>query len=325
MAKNRGMRATLVLATLAVLVLVAWMFTFQVKFTEFAIVRTFGKTTRVLDGRTDAGLHFMTPFANTVVHYDQRTMVFEDPMHEMTTNDKQNIILSMFCAWRIKDPNVFQTQTRGEADAREKLRGKLRSAKSAVIGRTKMSELVNTDPAQMKLAHIEQQVFEMVQAEAMRDYGVEISLVGIKSLALPENVSSQVIEAMKQERQEAAGTFRAAGEAQAQAIRERARAASEQVMAFARRKAGEIRSQGDRAAAGWYSEFEKNWQFAAFLRKLESMKKELSSRSVFLLDGKEGTGVEMFQQGPSLPSAMPDVSPAGPTTQPAKGKAPGAE
>jgi hypothetical protein len=46
------------------------------------------------------------------------------------------------------------------------------------------------------------------------------------------------------------------------------------------------------------------------------MKKELSSRSVFLLDGSEGTGVEMFRQGPSLPAEA--------TTQP-KGQGAGAQ
>jgi len=305
MRKRFGLSATLVLAGVVVLVLLAWMFTFQVKFTEYAIVRTFGRTTAVLDGRTDAGLHFLVPFVQRVVHYDARTFVSEDPMHELTTHDKQNVIVSTFCAWRIKDPNVFQTQVRSEADAWDKLRAKLRSAKSAVIGKVNMSELVNTDPREMKIPQIEQEVLDIVRREALADYGVEVSLVGIRSLSLPETVSSRVIDAMKQERQEAARTYKAAAEAEAQAIRERARAASEQVLAFARRKAGEIRAQGDRAASAWYAQFETNPQFTAYLRTLEALKKELSGRAVFLLDGSEGTGVEYFRDGPPKPTTRP--------------------
>jgi hypothetical protein len=108
---------------------------------------------------------------------------------------------------------------------------------------------------------------------------------------------------MKAERQREASNYESAGQAQALAIRERAKEAAEQILAFANRKAGEIRAEGDSAAAAQYARFEKNWQLAAYLRSLESLKKELEGRSIFLLDSTSIPAIEYFRKGPSLPRA----------------------
>ena len=83
------------------------------------------------------------------------------------------------------------------------------------------------------------------------------------------------------------------------------RAAQKQILAFAERKAGEIRAQGDRAAAKYYEQFEQDPQLAAFLRSLESLKKELQGRSIFLMDGSVIPAVRYFRERPSLPTTRP--------------------
>jgi membrane protease subunit HflC len=307
-----GIATTVVLAFVVIVGLLTWMMFFRVEFTEYVLVQTFGKTTAVLDGQTEAGLHFKWPFVQKLVRYDARTFVFEDAMSELSTNDKQNVILTTFCAWRIRDPLKFQTAIRTVKEGQNGIRTKLRAAKGAVIGRRTMADLVNTDPGKMQIEAIEQEILTPVRTEALNDYGVEVIRVGIKSLGLPEAVSNKVIEAMKDERQKEVARFEEAGKAQAQAIRERARAASRQIIAFAERKAGEIRAEGDRAAAKWYRLFEQNWQFAAYLRTLRSLQKELQDRAVILLDGSTLFGVRYFRDGPSLPTKVPGAAPATP-------------
>lgn len=146
--------------------------------------------------------------------------------------------------------------------------------------------------------------------------------MGIKTLGLPESVSDKVIEAMKGERQKEVARYEAAGQAQALAIRERAREASEQILAFANRKASEIRAQGDQAAAKEYEKFGEDWQFAAYRRSLESLKKELKGRTIFLLDGSQIPAVKYFGNGPSLPTSAPGAGPKAPPAKPAM-KGPG--
>jgi len=315
--QRSGKVAILVLVGLVVAVLLTWMVTFKVEFTEHVLVQTFGKTTRVLSGDADAGLHMKWPFPiERVVRYDARTFLFEDTMNELTTNDKQNITLTTFCAWRIADPAVFQAAIETVKAGQSGIRTKLQAAKSAVIGKRNMEDLVNTDPQRMQIAAIEQAMLDEVRVEALRDYGADVVSIGIRSLSLPESVSDKVIENMKAERQREANRYRAAGQAQALAIRERAREASEQILAFADRKAREIRAEGDRAAAESYKEFEADWRLAAFLRSLESLKTELQGRAVFLLDGSAVPAAGFFRDGPSLPKVP--VPPAAATTRPAR-------
>lgn len=322
MAKPRtrsGKVATMLLVVLVIATLLAWMVTFKVEFTEHVLVQTFGKTTRVLSGGSDAGLHFKWPFVQRIVRYDARTFVFEDMMSELQTNDTQDITLTTFCAWRIVDPVRFQTNIRTVKEAQEGIRSKLQSAKKQVIGDRKMEELVNTDPKRMRIAEIEDAILGQIAEESKEHYGVEIVKVGIKTLGLPESVSDKVIQAMKDERQKEAGRYETAGRAEAMAITERAKEASEQILAFANRKASEIRAQGDQAAADEYGKFGEDWQLAAFLRSLESLKKELQGRTIFLLDGSVVPGAGYFRNGPSLPPKAPTVGPE------AKGEKPAAK
>jgi membrane protease subunit HflC len=316
--RRTGAVASVLLVVVVVGLLLAWMVLFQVEFTEDVLVQTFGKTTSVLRGKADAGLHARWPFAQQLVRYDARTFVFDDTMNELSTSDQQNITLTTFCAWRIDDPVKFQSSIRTIDAAQKGIQTKLRSAKSGVLGKRMMSDLVNTDPRRMRIPEIESEILAAVAAEAQRDYGVQVSLVGIKTLGLPQDVAQEVIKAMQDERKKEADILEAAGQAQAQAIRERAREARDKILAFADRKAGEIRSEGARAAAEWYQVFEKNWQLAAFLRSLEGLKKELQGRSVFLLDGSEIPAVKFFSEGPKLPTQAP--MPPGPTSKPAGGK-----
>jgi membrane protease subunit HflC len=249
------------------------------------------------------------PFVQEIVRYDARTFDFEDAANELVTRDHQNITLTTFCAWRIKDPLTFQTAVKDisggneEQAGQELIRTKLRSAKGSVIGQHNMADLVNTDPSRMKLKEIMKEIKDAIAAEVLRDYGVEVTMVGDKTLGLPENVSEKVIASMKAERQREASNYESAGQAQAMAIRERAKESAEQILAFANRKAGEVRAEGDAAAAAQYAKFEANWQLAGYLRELESLKKELQGRSIFMLDGTIIRAVNFLKDGPSLPQA----------------------
>jgi len=289
------------LAVLVVALLLISTVAYKVDFTEYALVKTFGQTTAVIDGATQAGLKFKWPWpVQRLVRYDARTSIFEDTASELATSDKQNVLVTMYCAWRIEDPSKFNRTIVTSAAAVARLRDLLRSAKKDTIGSHIMADLINTDPAKMLIPQIEQEVLEPVRSQATDSYGITVVRVGIKSLQLPKDVSAVVIEAMKEERQRDVRRYEAAGEAQATAIRERAKAASDQILAFASRKAADIQSEGDQAAAEYYKEYEKNEEFSMFLRSLESLRTELKSRSVILLDGSELPAVEFFRTGPSL-------------------------
>lgn len=308
MKKHMGM---VLLALLVVAMLLISTVSYTVSSTQKALIKTFGKTTRVLDGQkdADAGLKFKWIYPiQQLVRYDARTFVFEDTYSQIETLDKQNLLVTVFCAWRIADPVRFHSTIKTVEVAQERIRNLLRDHKKRAVARHNMEDFINTDPAKMLLERIEQEILEPVRSQAEVDYGVQVVMVGIKSLGIPEDITAAVIDAMKEERQRDVQRFESAGEAQATAIRERAKAASDQITEFARRKAAEIRSEGDRAAAEYYKEFARNERFSMFLRSLESLKKELSSRSVVVLDGSLVPAVKYFREGPSLPQIPPSGS-----------------
>jgi membrane protease subunit HflC len=163
-----------------------------------------------------------------------------------------------------------------------------------------MRELVNTDPKEMKLADIEGEVLTELR-EVQDELGVEIVSVGVKTLGLAQSTSKAVIDAMKKERQKEAGRLESMGQAKADTIVSRAENASQQIVAFAGRKADEIRTAGHREAAKYYSRYQGHPKFAMFLRYLDTLQSGLGQNATIWLDGTKIPGVEFLWKGPSLP------------------------
>ncbi len=279
---------------------------FKVSNSERALVKTFGRTTRVIDGRTDAGLKFKLPWPfESLVKYDGRTHVFEDTNIQLATRDNQYLLMTMYCAWRIDDPNMFHRSIVTVEAAEDRIKKLLRDQKGAVAGRHNLSEFVNTEPEQMHLSTIESQIHEPVAVKAMDQYGVEIVSLGIKRLGLTEDTSAAVIENQKKEREAEAQRFRAAGDAQASDIRARAERARKQILAFADSIARSIRAEGEAFAAQQYRFFERDRELATFLRSLESLKKELEGRTTILLEPGTVPAIELFQSGPGGDLSLP--------------------
>jgi membrane protease subunit HflC len=276
---------------------------------DIVLVKTFGKTTQVYLGKENPGLKFKWIYpVQEVVRYDSRTMLFDDTFDQVPTSDKQNLLITMFCAWEIKDPVKFQSTIKTVEAAQDRLRTILRSSKQDVVGRHAMQDFVNTNPDRMKLREIENEVLSQVTRQAMDDYGIHVSMVGVKNLGLTEGVSQGVISTMREERQKDVQKFESAGQAQADAIRARAKSASEKILAFAQAKAHEIESEGDSAAAKYYKEFARNPELGAFLRSLESLKKELQTKTVIVLDSSVLPAVKYFSEGVSeLPTRPPQA------------------
>ncbi|MBT3201219.1 MAG: hypothetical protein HN350_15065 [Phycisphaerales bacterium] len=280
---------------------------FTVESTELVLVQTFGKTSRILDGANgDAGWHFKWIFPiEKLVRYDNRIDMFEDVHKELQTLDKQKIQLTMYCAWRVQNPEKFLKEIKTIEAARGRIRKRFQAAQGNEIPKHAMRELVNTDPNEMKLSDIEESIQEEL-SKVEDELGVEIVTIGVKSLGLAQATSKAVIDAMKAERQEEIRKLESMGQATAVTIISRAENASKQILAFAGRKAENIRTAGHREAAKYYSSYKVHPQFGMFLRYLDTLESGLGENATIWLDGTKIPGVKFLWQGPSLPKA-PDV------------------
>lgn len=285
---------TIVLGLFIALVLAAYMFTFTVRYDEVAILTTFSRAQapavdeqgQVIDQgsvRRQPRLYARLPWPiQQVTVYPTRLQLLEDQLEEQQTADANSLIVKTYLAWRIDDPLAFFRRLKTVGAAQEQLHALLRDTK-AVVSRYAFAQLVNTDPTQLRLRQIEQEMLEQVRHRlADTGYGITVEQVGIRQLVLPERVTAAVFERMKSTRQRMAEKARSEGAAQAAAIRSEAESASQRILAFAEQRALELRAEGDARAAQYYDVFNQDQDLAAFLRRIETLKAALPGATIVM-------------------------------------------
>ena len=278
--------------------------TYLVDYRDVAIVKTFGKASDPIVGaeKGKAGFRWKWPApVQTLVRYDGRMLSFEDTYEEIQTKDRQNVIVTLFCAWRIKDAGAFYPKARTIKNAEQSLlRDRLLAAKGAVIGKHPLADLVNTDPGAIRTVEIEEEIRSRLQ-EGVADYGIKVEAVWIKFLALPGPVTKTVIRTMIAERDKFAQKERDRGKSEAARILAQAQTDSGVILDFARRKAKDISVEGDRAAAEMLKAFSENEPLAMFLLELEYLREILKDNTFFVLDPTNEPSLRFLTEGPSLP------------------------
>lgn len=282
--KNIG---TIAAAAFLAVVLILYMCTFEVRYTETAIKKTWGKP--ATEAITEPGLKFKWPAPiQTVIKYDQRIRTLEDSAEETRTVDGKNLVLTTFTLWKIKDPSKFLTNFPGGVENGErKLRTTVVTNRQAVIGRRSFDEFVSTDPDKRKLRDIEREIQQAVARDVEKDYGIEIVGFGIKKLALPQSVTTAIFNAMKSHEQAKAARYLAEGDARAADILAGARATRDRIIGAAQQKVAEIQSDAQRVVSGYYKEFNKYPELRIFLDKLRTVAEALKERTTLILDTSE--------------------------------------
>lgn len=280
----RKNRLTLVVGVILVFVFILLLFTFQVRQTEVVMVTTFDRPTRPV---TEPGLKFKWPYPiQKVYRFDKRTQNFEDDFEETLTGDNYNLLAMVYVGWTVADVELFfrsfpQATPRAAEPA---LKGLIRSAKNAVVGKHKFADFISTDAKQLKFVEIEKEILDYVQKEAAQKYGIGINFLGIKKLGLPESVTQKVFDRMTAERQREVDRLKAQGEAEAMRIRSAADRDRDKILAGAEREASAIRSEGDAEAAKSFEVFKDHPELAVFLLKLNALEASLKDRSTLILD-----------------------------------------
>jgi membrane protease subunit HflC len=273
----------ILIAAVVVAILGFAMFSFQVASNESAVLTRFGSPVRTL---ADPGLYFKWPWPiDTVNRFDTRLAFYDTRLSEALTQDKRNVILPVFLAWRVADPLKFLQALGTPAAAPTKLDSIATSARNALLGRYDFQELVSTDPAKLKLAELEQRLTEAIRPQALAAFGIAIEQVGLKRIALPEANTLYVFERMKAERGQYAARFRAEGRREAEELRSKTDAERTVLLADAQKFAEETRGKAEAEAARIYAEAHgQDPQFYKFLRELETLRKVTRENTTLILD-----------------------------------------
>ncbi len=295
------MKKLYLLIPLALVVLIAWSVFFTVDETQYAIVTRFGDPYKTIK---EPGLNVKWPYPiDSVVYFDKRVLVTdmprpEEPLKEYLTRDKKNIEVTSYTCWRIVDPNLFleSTGTRREA-AEANLDDIVISELGKVLGNNDLSQIVSTNPDEMRMPEIMADIRDACGSAARERYGIEIVDFRIKRVNFPMQNRTSVFERMRAERKRIATKYRSEGEAKAVEIRAEADKEATRILAEAGRQAEETEGRADAEAAGIYAEaYGRDPEFYEFLRTLESYEKTL----------KQGTTIFLPADSPYLKWLRPD-------------------
>ncbi len=298
------------LAVLFVAAVIAFAFSYTVRFTESAVVTTFGRAgeNAVI---TEPGLKFKWPYPiQSVTKYDSRMRVLQTRSQTQVTAEDSQVIVEAFATWRVSDPLLFFQRFSGSGaqaedhfrQAEDILQTTLRSAMGE-ISKYRLDQLFTDDASKSKFGELEERVFAEVLAgvqsqEGLSESGIEVTMVGINRVVLPENTTSKVIDRMGSVRNNLAGSLESQGDARAGAIRARADADAEKIKAFAERRAAEIRAKGEFEAAEYLAQQRENEELAIFLQQIEMMRNAMAKRITLVLSASD------FGLGLFSPSAM---------------------
>jgi membrane protease subunit HflC len=291
----RGQLPRVITGVLLVAILALYMVTYQVRATQVAVIKTFGRADPD-DVVTAAGFGWKWPWPiQQIVTYDNRTRVFADTFEETATRDQKNLVLTAYIGWRISDPLQFLRTVKTQKAAEERLRGLVRNYKTAVVGQYDFANFVSTNPQDLKFSEIEADILGQVQAVADQQFGIDVVTLGIKRLALPQNITVKVFDRMRKTREKLAKDYVAQGKAEAARITAEAESAKEQIVAFAERQAAAIRAEGERRISESLARFKEDEWFANYLRSLDFLRATLDKNTTIFLDGPP---FDMFRQGP---------------------------
>ncbi|MFN0010321.1 MAG: protease modulator HflC [Phycisphaerales bacterium] len=282
-----------------VLAIVAFMTTYTVRFTESAVVTTFGKA----DDKSvvsEPGLRWRFPYPiQTVTKYETRTRFVESRPETLQTGDNRLIVVTSFITYRVGDPlrfyQAFSNAGSGAAahfkQAEKALQDKLRFAMGGQMGRFKMDQLFTATGGPESpggLPDLEKAILAQLDtgggdSPALSSYGIVPIAVGISSIKMPEETSKAVFNRMSATRQRIAQEAVSKGNAESSRIRSEADSAAQKILAFAERRAKAIRGQGDLEAAQYFARQSTDPELAVFLKNLDFMREALAKNVTLVL------------------------------------------
>ncbi len=298
--------------------LLAYTMTYTVRFTESAVVTRFGKALVEEDGSNPKGepgahLKWFYP-VDSVTKYDTRMRFLQARSETQQTADNFQIVIEGFATYRVSDPLSFYRRFSSAGpraiDHFREAEGLLRSRLRSALGETskyRMDELFDPTVGGSKLGQLEDTVLQLMSGgigdegsvragESLADYGIEVTMVGIDRLVLPELTTKSVMDRMEGNRNRLASEYTSEGAAIAQTIKASAEADAERIRAFAQSRAKEIIAQGEQEAAIYLAEQQEHPELAIYLQNLELMRDALA-RKVTLVLSTDTFGMQLFNPG----------------------------
>lgn len=289
------------LLLLLLVIVIGYSSVFTVDMTEQALVVRLGDPVRVV---TEPGLHFKTPFIDTVIDIDKRILDLENPAQELIASDQKRLVVDAFARYRIKNALRFYQSIGSIQAANIQLTTLLNASLRRVLGEVTLIQVVR-DEREALMARIRDQLDKEAGG-----YGIQVIDVRIRRADLPEQNSQAIYQRMQTERQREAAEFRAQGGQKAQEIRSNADREATVIVAEANSTAEQIRGEGDGERNRLFAEaYGKDPGFFAFYRSMTAYENGLKSSDTRFLLRPDSDFFKFFSGSPGKPAATDPAKP----------------
>ena len=266
------------LIVLGLVILVGSQSLYVVKETEKAIKLQFGE---VVENDIQPGLHVKVPFVQNIKLFDARILTLDSKPERFLTEGKKYVIVDSFVKWRINDVRKYYRSTSGSIfNANDRLSSLANKGLRNEFGGRSLADVVSGERDELMT-----KLTKALNAEAQKDFGIEVLDVRVKAIDLPEKLSSDVYRRMQAERNREAKELRSTGKEEAEGIRAKADREKVVIEAEAYSKAEKIRGEGDAVSAATYAKaFNKDPEFYSFTRSLKAYTETFQANDVLLLE-----------------------------------------
>ena len=277
------------LILLVALLIVGSFSMFTVSETQKAVLFRLGEIVRT---NFTPGLHLKVPFVNNVRTFEARLMTLDIETERYLTSEKKNLLVDAFVKWKIDDVARFYRSVSGdESQAALRLSQIIKDSLRSEFGKRTIQEVISGERSE---------IMDTVTAYANKqaqEFGIAVVDVRLKRIDLPPDVSESVYRRMEAERSRVAKEFRSQGAESAERIRADADRRSTEILADAYRESQQSRGAGDAQAADIYAKaYDKNKEFYAFYRSLESYRKTFKDKSDVIVVDPTSQFFKYFKQ-----------------------------
>ena len=232
------------------------------------------------------------PVIQSVDTLPNKMLVYDLPVSEVITKDKQTMVADSFAIWRISDPIKFISSLNGSiTTATGRIEYLVYNAMKNQISSRTQEEVVSD-----RTGKLAQDITDTAKPN-FSQYGIELLSVETKHLDLPYDNKESVYKRMIAERNNISATYAAEGEKEATIITNEAAKEAAVLLATANAQAEQLRAEGEAEYMRILSEAYNNStkaEFYEFVRSLEAAEKSLAQNGNVLILNQDSPLVELF-------------------------------
>jgi len=260
-------RTLAVIVALGLVAAVGSLCFFTVDSAHYAIVTEFGKPTQMI---TAPGLGFKHPL-QSVRTFDRRLFVYTSPPSEFLSIEKTPVVASGTILWRVADPKRYFETVIDRRGAESRLGDILSAELGAAIGSNRLVAFVSMDAAAYRADAIVTEIARRCGTVALRDYGIDVVDVQLRSFDFPKQNRLRLYARMKSERGRISMLYRSEGEEEGLKVRASAEEQKARILGKAIELAQTRRGEGDAEAARIYAiALSRAPDFYEFLRAMQA-------------------------------------------------------